>query len=87
MAYNVRISGAAVKALKKLSRDVSERIVDAIEDLKTIENPRSKGKALTGSLRGFWRYRVGDYRIICEIHDDELVVIVVTVGHRRDIYR
>lgn len=50
-------------------------------------DPRAPGKALTGRFSGLWRYRVGDYRIICKIEDDRLVVLVVEVGHRRDIYR
>ncbi len=51
-----------------------------------IDNPKIHGKALKGNLRGYWRYRIGDYRIITEINDDEIKIIVVGIGHRKDIY-
>ncbi len=49
-------------------------------------DPRLHGKSLTGDMKGLWRYRIGDYRMICEIRDDELVILALTVGHRREIY-
>jgi len=52
-----------------------------------MNNPRSKGKALSGNLKGLWRYRVGDYRVICQIIDNEVVILVVELGHRKEIYR
>ncbi len=56
--------------------------------LEPLDDPRQRGKPLTGSAFGqFWRYRVGDYRLFCEIQDDALVVLVVAVGHRRSVYR
>ena len=57
------------------------------ERIAVLENPRNNGKALTGQLGGLWRYRVGDYRIICDIKDEELYVLVVKIGNRRDVYR
>jgi len=54
--------------------------------LATAENPRRFGKALLGDLKGLWRYRVGDYRIVAKIEDDKFIVLVVTVGHRREVY-
>lgn len=54
--------------------------------IKILSNPRQTGKGLSFNKSGFWRYRVGDYRIICQIKDDELTIIVVTVGHRKNIY-
>lgn len=87
MGYSVRITETAKKALKKLSHEDAERIMNALDDLEGTEDPRSKGKALAGPLRGFWRYRVGDYRIVCEFNDNELLVVVVMVGHRSTIYR
>lgn len=52
----------------------------------SLEDPRDAGKALTGNLRTYWRYRVGDYRVICEIRDTELVIVAVEIGHRREVY-
>lgn len=52
-----------------------------------LEDPRSVGRPLLGELTGFWRYRVGDYRVICDVRDEALIVLVVDVGHRREIYR
>ncbi len=51
------------------------------------EDPRTFGKALTANRSGQWRYRVGDYRVLCELHDDEVIVLVIDVGHRSNIYR
>lgn len=87
MGFKVAISDDARKAIKKLSHEAADRVLSYLEALEGTEDPRSKGKPLTGPLRGFWRYRVGDYRIVCEIHDGELLVVVVTIGHRRDVYR
>ena len=59
-----------------------------LERLANLENPRSLGEALQGRHLGeFWRYRVGDYRIVCKIQDDHLVILVIKVGHRREVYR
>ena len=57
------------------------------EQLEQRDDPRSTGKALTGDLAGFWRYRVGDYRPICRIEDQRLIILILDVGHRREIYR
>ncbi len=57
-----------------------------VKNLIGTENPRRHGKALTGNLAGAWRYRIGDYRLLCHIDDGKLVILTLTVGHRRDIY-
>ncbi len=57
-----------------------------VKNLIGTENPRRHGKALTGNLAGAWRYRIGDYRLLCHIDDGKLVILALTVGHRRDIY-
>ena len=76
------------KELKKMDRHVSSLILGWIrKNLEGCENPRFIGKALTGDKAGAWRYRVGDYRIICEIHDEDIIILVLSVGHRREIYR
>lgn len=78
---------ASKKQLKKLDSSISKRILDYLEQLELIDNPRSRGKALTSNLSGLWRYRVGDYRIFCRIYDDKLVITVIEIAHRSTIYR
>ena len=87
MIYEISTTEKFDKALKKLDRQ-TQRIIKAwIEkNLINCENPRIHGKALTSNRSGQWRYRVGDYRILAEIHDNKLVLILVDVGHRREIY-
>lgn len=76
----------ALKQLKKLDKQVSSRILDYMDEVAKLENPRERGKMLVGNLIGFWRYRVGDYRVLCKIKDNELVITVVNVGHRKEVY-
>ena len=57
-----------------------------IQNLSELENPYLRGAPLTGGLSGYWKYRVGDYRLLCEIHDDKLLVLIVKIGHRREVY-
>lgn len=73
--------------MKKLPRNVQSQILDYLEyKVATLENPRSRGEGLKANLSGLWRYRVENYRIICRIMDDKLIVAVVKVGHRREVY-
>ena len=74
------------KQLAKFDNSVKKRILDYMDEVANLSDPRSKGKMLVGDLKGFWRYRVGDYRLICRIHDEELEILVVEVGHRKEIY-
>ncbi len=89
MAYRVELSEGAVRELGKLDAAQSKRILKFLhERVAKLDNPRSVGKALQGSRLGeFWRYRVGDYRLICRIEDERLLLLVLRVGHRREIYR
>ncbi|MEO7559581.1 MAG: type II toxin-antitoxin system RelE/ParE family toxin [Nitrosospira sp.] len=74
--------------LRKLDKQTARRILDYMDErIADLGNPRSTGKALTGPLGGLWRYRVGDCRVICEIQDNALRVLVVRVGNRREVYR
>ena len=87
MKYKVVFSEKARKDLKKLDKHIAALIIGWLE--KNIEgsaNPRIHGKGLIGNMSGQWRYRIGDYRVICEIQDDEVIVLVLEVGHRREIY-
>jgi mRNA interferase RelE/StbE len=89
MAWSVELSETATRELSKLDAQHSRRILKFLhERVARLDDPRSLGKALQGSRLGeFWKYRVGDYRLICKIEDDRLIVLVLRVGHRREIYR
>ena len=69
--------------MRKLDRQVSKRITAKLREISQLDDPRSIGKGLTGNLAGLWRYRVGNYRIICDIEDAVLVILVIDVAHRR----
>ena len=89
MASKIELSVEAERELVKLDPQHSRRILKFLQDrVAKLDDPRSIGEALHGSRLGeFWKYRVGDYRLICKIEDDRLVVLVLRVGHRREIYR
>ncbi len=71
-----------------MDRSVQKLITSWIEkNLIDTENPRLHGKGLSGDKSGYWRYRVGDYRILADIRDDEIIIIIVEIGHRREIYK
>ena len=76
----------AEKQFLKLDKPIQKQIQKFILKLQNLENPRERGKSLVGNLIGFWRYRVGDYRILCRIIDQELIITVVEIGHRKEIY-
>jgi mRNA interferase RelE/StbE len=87
MIWQVKFDDRASKELRKLDQQSQKRILIWIrENLATSESPRRKGKSLKGSMKGLWRYRIGDYRIISQIKDDEVLILIVRVGHRKDIY-
>ena len=89
MVWRIELTATAAKQLGKLGKGEAKRITTFLRQrLATLENPRSTGKALTGPQLGiYWRYRIGDWRIICDIQDDVLCILVIEVDHRRDIYR
>jgi len=89
MAYSVELSEAVDRELDKLDAQHRQRILKFLnERVAKLDDPRSIGQALRGSRLGeFWKYRVGDYRLICRIEDDRLLVLVLRLGHRREIYR
>ena len=89
MAYGVELAESADRELGKLDALQRKRILKFLhERVAKLDNPRSIGEALRGSELGeFWKYRVGDYRLISKIEDERLVVLVLRVGHRREIYR
>jgi mRNA interferase RelE/StbE len=86
--WRVEFHSAAVRDLRKLGADGEHRILRYLrERIAVSEDPRRFGRALTGDRKGFWRYRVGDYRIVAAIESDRFVVLVVSIGHRREVYR
>ena len=88
MAWTVTISNIAERQLRKLDRPVQKRIIDWLnERIEGCKNPRHFGEPLKGDHAELWRYRVGDYRILCEIQDQKIVVLVLAIGHRRQIYK
>ena len=87
MSYVVRTTPRFEKEFKKLDRYTMKMIKAWIEkNLSCCENPRVKGKALTANCKGQWRYRIGDYRLLCLIEDEELVILALSIGHRREVY-
>lgn len=85
--WKLHFSKRADKQLSKMDAGVRRVIVAwLLKNIDGCDNPRVHGKGLVANKSGIWRYRVGDYRILCEIKDDELVVLAIEIGHRRDIY-
>lgn len=88
MAWTVEVSAFAERQLRKLDRPVRQRILDYLDErIEGCKSPRHFGEPLKGGRAGLWRYRVGDYRVICQIRDEVLVVLALAVGHRREVYR
>lgn len=88
MKYSVEYTAQAVKELKKLDRHTRALLIAWIEkNLVDCENPRIHGKGLTANRSGQWRYRIGNYRLIAEIMDEKIVILILSVGHRSDIYK
>jgi mRNA interferase RelE/StbE len=89
LAWRVEFDPDAVKDLKKLDKQIQARILDFLrERLARLDNPRELGEPLAGSKLGnYWKYRVGDWRIICDLQDQRIVVRVLRVGNRREVYR
>ncbi len=84
---NIEFSPLAEKQFLKLDKQIQRQIQKFVLQLKKLENPRSRGKALVGNLSHLWRYRVADYRLICDIQDEKILVTVLRIGHRKEIYK
>jgi len=87
LAWRAELSPRALNQLSKLDKPTARRIIDYLRETASGEDPRARGKGLTGSLAGFWRYRVGNYQIIASIEDDELLILATNIDHRSRIYR
>ena len=86
MVWKIEITGEAEKELSRIDKLAAKRIIRYLRELVSVD-PRSSGKSLRGDLSGLWRYRVGDYRVICELYDEKVSVLVIRIGHRKDVYR
>ena len=89
MAWTIKYTESSLLQLKRLDKPVAQRILDYMDErIALLADPRAAGKNLVGPRMGsYWRFRVGDIRVICDIQDHALVVLVVEVGHRREVYR
>lgn len=87
MKFKIKFTEQALKQLKKLDKHTASLITGWLrKNIEGCSDPRQHGKGLTANRSGQWRYRVGDYRIIAEIQDEEIIVLVIEIGHRRNIY-
>lgn len=87
MAWKIDYSERALRSLKKMDKQNAKRILDFLDQrVAVLDDPRTSGKPLKGDLGVFWRYRVGDYRVLCEIQDDKLVILAALIGHRKEVY-
>lgn len=88
MTWTIEYTKTAATQLRKLDRQAARRILDYLDDkIAPLENPRTRGKALSGPLGELWRYRVGDYRVLCEIQDNFMRILVIAADHRRQVYK
>jgi len=89
LVWTINYTESAHRQLKKFDKAVARQILDYMDErVATLEDPRSFGKNLVGpKLGSYWRYRVGDVRVICDIQDQRVLILVVEIGHRREIYR
>ena len=88
MAWQIEFLPQAAKELHKLDRTVAARIVRTLEErIAILDEPRTIGSALVGEHAGYWRWRIGDYRVIARIEDERITILVVRVAHRREVYR
>ena len=88
MAWRIEIARTATKQITKLDHQAQKSILNFMrERLAPADNPRQWGRALQGERRGLWRYRVGDYRLTCDIQDENITILVLELGHWKDVYR
>ena len=87
MAWTIEFDVAARKQLRKIGHAPAKLIVEGLEAIAQLDNPRDRGKAMVGNYAGYWRFRFADFRVIAKIEERRLVIAVIAVGHRREVYR
>ncbi len=88
MTWKIEFTNTAAKQFSKLDRPIKQRIIDFLENrLALLDNPKQIGKALQGELSVYWAYRVGDYRILTTYENNQLIILVVEIGHRKEVYK
>ncbi len=87
MVWTLEVSDQARKQLRKIDIRQADRVTRVMTDVAQLDDPRQRGHALVGDYAGHWRYRIGDYRVIAKIEDGRIVIVVIAVGHRREVYR
>ena len=85
--WRLRTSPQFDKAARRIDRTVLRRIRAYLDEVCALKDPRQRGRGLTADLAGYWRYRIGDWRVTVEIRDEELVIVAIGLGHRSEIYR
>ena len=86
MVWKIEMTGEAEKELARIDKSAAKRIIRYFWERVSVD-PRSSGKSLRGDLSALWKYRIGDYRVICELYDEKVSVLVVRIAHRKDVYR
>jgi mRNA interferase RelE/StbE len=90
LAWTIELHPEAARQLRALARrdrPMAKRITDYLADVERSEDPRARGKNLTGPLAGLWRYRIGDWRVVVDIHDDRMIILALDIEHRSRVYR
>lgn len=88
MGFKVAFTKEALKSLKKLDKGIARLITSWFsKNLEGCTDPRAHGKGLVANRSGQWRYRIGDYRLLCEIQDEQILILILEIGHRREIYK
>lgn len=87
MAWTIKFKSEARKQWLKLDNSIKRQIDKFILKLEKSENPRKLGEALKANFKCFWRYRIGDYRLICDINDDTISIVILRIAHRKDVYK
>ena len=86
MVWTIEVSDQARRQFRKLNRWQAEQITAALAEIALLHDPRSRGKPMVANHAGHWRYRIGDWRVIARFEDSKLVIVVIAVGHRREVY-
>ena len=84
--WRIETSEAFDKSIRKLDQAIARRVIDYLEALLDLEDPRQRGRGLTANRSGYWRYRVGDYRVLTLLEDDLLIIVAIDVAHRSEVY-